>query len=126
MTATQPRVDDWRVVRTGGLRIRVRVQGEGEPLLLLNGLTRRLESWEPFVAALGSGRRVVSFDSPGVGESSTPLLPLSISGLARVAVSVLDEVGLDVADVLGFSHGGAVAQQLAFQAADASSDQDTA
>ena len=118
MTAAQPRVDQWRVVRTGGLQVRVRVQGEGEPLLLLNGLTRRLESWEPFVAALGSGRQVVTFDSPGVGESPTPLLPLSISRLARVAVSVLDEVGLDVVDVLGFSHGGAVAQQLAFQSPD--------
>lgn len=115
MKAPAPRVAE-SVVRTGGLGVRVRVQGEGEPLLLLNGLTRRLESWEPFVAALGPGRQVVSFDSPGVGESSTPLLPLSISRLAQIGVCVLDELGLGAADVLGFSHGGAVAQQLAFQA----------
>ena len=42
-----------------------------------------------------------------------PYLPLTILQLADVAVSVLDEVGVERADVLGFSHGGAVAQQIA-------------
>ena len=115
MTLIQPRADDCQIVGVDGLRVRMRVQGEGKPLLLLNGLTRPLESWEPFTAALG-GRRIVTFDSPGVGESPTPILPLSISRLARIAASVLDQAGMDAADVLGFSHGGAVAQQLVFQA----------
>ncbi len=90
----------------------MRVDGDGEPLLLLNGLTRPLESWGPFARAL-SGRTVVSFDAPGSGRSRTPVLPLSVPALARVAASVLDAAGLDRADVLGFSYGGAVAQQLA-------------
>lgn len=107
--------------RIRGLEVRVLVDGvdgvDGvrDPLLLLNGLTRPLESWGPFTQEL-SGRTIVSFDAPGVGGSSTPNLPLSIPMLADIAVSVLDEAGLDSADVLGFSHGGAVAQQLAFQA----------
>lgn len=88
------------------------MEGKGDPLLLLNGLTRPLESWGPFTQAL-SGRTVVTFDAPGVGGSPTPILPLSISMLAGLAASVLDEAGLDSADVLGFSYGGAVAQQLA-------------
>jgi pimeloyl-ACP methyl ester carboxylesterase len=105
------------VVHVRGLRfrIRIRVEGEGDPLLLLNGLTRPLESWGPFTQEL-SGRTIVSFDAPGVGGSPTPILPLSISMLARIAAAVLDEAGLDRADVLGFSHGGAVAQQLAVHA----------
>ena len=82
--------------------------------MLLNGLTRSLESWDPFVLALGD-RTLVSFDAPGVGQSPPPILPLSIAQLAELAVSILDEVGLDQVDVLGFSHGGAVAQQFAFQ-----------
>ncbi len=90
----------------------MRVQGTGDPLLLINGATRPLQSWEPFVAAL-SGRTVVSFDIPGVGGSPTSLLPLSIPALAGLAVEVLDAAGLQDADVLGFSHGGAVAQHLA-------------
>lgn len=90
----------------------MRVQGEGDPLLLINGMTRPLQSWDPFTREL-HGRTVVTFDAPGVGGSPTPLLPVSIPGLAALAVAVLDAAGLDDADVLGFSHGGAVAQQLA-------------
>ncbi len=112
MSKPGPRPPDTRVASVRGLRIRVRVEGEGDPLLLLNGLTRPLESWGPFVKAL-TGRRIVSFDAPGVGGSPRPVLPLSISTLAAIAASALDETGLDAADVLGFSHGGAVAQQLA-------------
>ena len=107
--------DGSSVVRISGLDVRVHLQGHGEPLLLLNGVTRPLESWAPLAKEL-PGRTLVSFDAPGVGGSPTPILPLSIQMLARIAEGVLDAAGLDHADVLGFSHGGAVAQQLAFQA----------
>jgi len=94
------------------LQIAMRVQGEGDPLLLINGMTRPLQSWDIFTRAL-HGRTVVSFDAPGVGGSPTPRRPISIAGLARVAAAVLDAADIDQADVLGFSHGGAVAQELA-------------
>ena len=98
-----------------GLRIAMRVQGEGDPLLLINGMTRPLQSWEQLTRAL-PGRTIITFDSPGVGASPTPLLPLSMRGLAALATAVLDAAGQPAdgaVDVLGFSHGGAVAQQLA-------------
>ena len=98
-----------------GHQVRVRVRGQGEPLLLLNGTTRPLESWDAFAAAM-PGRRLVSFDVPGMGLSPTPVLPLTIPVLAKLALGVLtaaDTVG--PVDVLGFSFGGAVAQQLAVQ-----------
>jgi len=94
------------------LRIAMRVQGRGDPLLLLNGMTRPLQSWDPFTRAL-HGRTLVSFDAPGVGDSPTPVRPLSITELTTLALAVLDSAGLDEVDVLGYSHGGAVAQQLA-------------
>jgi pimeloyl-ACP methyl ester carboxylesterase len=100
-----------RVLR--GLRVRVRVQeGPGAPLLLLNGLTRPLESWGR-VAELMADRTIITYDAPGVGQSSTPLLPVTVAMLADIAASVLDQCELGTVDVLGFSHGGAVAQQLA-------------
>ena len=95
-----------------GLRIAMQVVGEGPPLLLINGMTRPMQSWEPFTREL-TGRTIITFDAPGVGGSPTAVLPLSIAGHAAVAVAVLDAAGLADADVLGFSHGGAVAQQLA-------------
>ena len=96
-----------------GRPVNMRVHGDGPPLLLLNGLTRPLESWEPFTAELGD-RTIISFDAPGVGRSRTPLQLVSITKLAAIAASVLDAAGVASADVLGFSFGGAVAQQLAF------------
>jgi pimeloyl-ACP methyl ester carboxylesterase len=112
VTTSPPRSYEGRLVKVGNRTLRIRVEGSGPALLLLNGLTRPLESWEPFVAAL-SERTIVTFDAPGIGESPEPILPLSIEMLATVAASVLDEVGLDRVDVLGISHGGAVAQQFA-------------
>lgn len=100
------------VIVVGGLSLRVRVQGEGAPVLLLNGLGQPLESWDPFVAAL-SGRRVIRFDAPGAGESVMPLLPPSMTSLASIAAAVLDEMGETNVDVVGFSLGGAIAQQFA-------------
>jgi poly(3-hydroxyoctanoate) depolymerase len=59
-------------------------------------------------------RRIITFDAPGTGHSSAPTYPISIARLAQVAVSVLDNRGVPWADVVGFSYGGAVAQQLAY------------
>jgi poly(3-hydroxyoctanoate) depolymerase len=115
MSTSRRTVVDERVLHDHGLTVRMRVVGSGEnPLLLLNGLTRPLESWETVAEAL-VGRTLISLDAPGVGDSPTPILPLSIPALATIAASVLDEAGVGRADVLGFSHGGAVAQQLAAQ-----------
>ncbi|MGI8450506.1 MAG: alpha/beta fold hydrolase, partial [Streptosporangiaceae bacterium] len=86
----------------------------GSPLLLLMGLGGNADMWDPLVAALPD-RHIIAFDAPGTGRSSTPCLPVTISDLADLARGVLDYVGVSHADVLGYSYGGAVAQQLAVQ-----------
>ncbi|TPG32847.1 alpha/beta fold hydrolase [Mycolicibacterium hodleri] len=95
-----------------GLQIALRTRGSGDPVLLLNGLARPMESWDHFADTLGD-RTVITFDGPGVGLSGTPVLPHSMPMLADVAARVLDAVGVEKADVVGYSHGGAVAQQFA-------------
>ena len=115
MSTTRSIVVDSHLPCLSGLRIAVSVQGKGDPLLLVNGLSRPLQSWDQFTAEL-AGRTVISFDAPGVGSSPTPLRPLSIAELAIVTVAVLDAAGVAEADILGYSHGGAVAQQLAHHA----------
>ena len=100
-------------IEVDGLRLRVRITGSGPPLLLINGLSSRIESWNPLIDSM-CDRSVIAYDAPGVGASTTPRLPLSMSQLAEIAVGVLDSCDVDTADVLGYSHGGAVAQQFAF------------
>ena len=102
-------------VRVGGLRLRVARQGSGAPLLLINGIGAPLEMWRPLARRL-PGRELVMFDLPGSGRSQTPALPLRMAGLARVVTDLLDELGLRTVDVLGYSLGGLVAQELARRA----------
>jgi pimeloyl-ACP methyl ester carboxylesterase len=95
-----------------GLRIAARATGSGDPVLLLNGMSRPMASWAFFADAL-QDRTVIAFDAPGVGASETPVVPYSMPMLADIAARVLDAVGIAKADVVGYSHGGAVAQQFA-------------
>lgn len=106
-----------QTVRLDGLRVYVRDVGHGPPVLLINGLAADTGMWAPLEAAL-PGFRLISFDAPGAGRSPAPLVPTSIARVARLATRVLDTVGVDRADVIGYSMGGIVAQQLAADAPD--------
>jgi poly(3-hydroxyalkanoate) depolymerase len=102
-------------VRAAGLRLRVARLGAGRPLLLVTGIGANLDMWEPF-RRLVSGRELVAFDLPGSGGSQRPRRPLRMGSLAAVVVALLDELGLDEVDVLGYSFGGGLAQELARRA----------
>jgi pimeloyl-ACP methyl ester carboxylesterase len=86
--------------------------GPGRPLLLVNGLGGNLEMWEPFRRKL-TDRPTIAYDAPGTGGSSTPLRPRSIRQLADLARHLLDHFRVGEVDVLGYSFGGTVAQELA-------------
>lgn len=101
------------VVSTNGVDVFVRERGDGHPLLMINGLGANLEMWGASEERLSAFARTIVFDLPGTGRSTTPLWPQSIPESAKVVSAVLDELGYDRVDVLGFSLGGLVAQQLA-------------
>lgn len=105
-----------RSVRHGGVRLHVRVVGEGPPVLLINGLGAHTAMWAPLERVLTAKFRVIEFDAPGTGQSSTPPYPVSVPALAWLAARVLNDAGVTSADVLGYSLGGIVAQQLAVAA----------
>ncbi len=104
-------------VRVDGLELRVAVEGAGPPLLLINGIGANIEMWAPFVAALHD-RQVITFDAPGTGHSTRTRQPVRMRRLSRVVTGLLDELGYERVDVLGYSFGGALAQQLAHQSPD--------
>jgi pimeloyl-ACP methyl ester carboxylesterase len=105
---------DASFVKVGGLRIRVAHTnvGNGRPLLLINGIGAPIEMWEPFVAELDE-RELIRLDLPGCGMSSPPRRPLRMRELAELTTQVMGALGVERADVLGYSFGGAVAQELA-------------
>jgi pimeloyl-ACP methyl ester carboxylesterase len=87
--------------------------GQGLPLLCLQHFTGTLDDWDPAVTgSLARDREVILFESAGLGRS-TGTVPETIGGMAAHALAFLDGLGLKVCDVLGFSLGGMVAQQMA-------------
>lgn len=89
--------------------------GPGLPLLCLQHFTGTLDNWDPAVTdALALGREVILFESAGLGRS-TGEVPASISGMAAHAIAFMDTLGLERVDLLGFSLGGMVAQQIALE-----------
>jgi pimeloyl-ACP methyl ester carboxylesterase len=97
-----------------GIDYAYRDLGAGDmPLVLLQHFRGNLDNWDPaLIDALAAGRRVVTFDNVGVG-GSTGRTPSTIAQMARDAVTFLDALEIERADVLGFSIGSFVAQEIA-------------
>ena len=104
-------------VRAAGYDLWTTRSGSGPPLLLINGLGANLSMWEPFCAQL-DGHEVIRFDMPGAGRSSPALWPMRMRRIAEVIVELLDVLQVPRTDVLGYSLGGMVAQELARRAPD--------
>ena len=86
--------------------------GSKRPLLLLQHFTGTLDNWDPAVTdPLAQQGEVILFESAGIGRS-TGKVPETVAGMAKHTLAFLDGLGLDTCDVLGFSLGGMVAQQM--------------
>jgi pimeloyl-ACP methyl ester carboxylesterase len=85
----------------------------GLPLVLLQHFRGNLDSWDPaLIDTLASTRRVVTFDNTGVG-GSTGSTPDTIEQMARDAIAFIAAMQFGQVDLLGFSIGSFVAQQIA-------------
>ena len=88
--------------------------GDGEPLLLIQGMTGTHRSWgRPFLSPLEQHFDCISFDHRGIGYSSHVHEPFTIAELAGDAIGLLDALEIGRAHVLGISMGGMVAQDIA-------------
>ena len=83
------------------------------PLVLFQHFRGNLDNWDPaLIDALASARRVITFDNAGVG-GSTGTTPDTVEQMARDAIAFIAAMGIGQADLLGFSIGSFVAQQVA-------------
>lgn len=81
-------------------------------VVLINSLGSTLEMWEPQVAPLAVGHRVVRFDLRGHGRSPVPPGPYTLADLGADVVALLDRLGIERASICGLSLGGMVAMWL--------------
>jgi 3-oxoadipate enol-lactonase len=86
--------------------------GDGEAILLVNGLSSPSDTWFRLVRHLRTQYRVLTFDNRGVGRSGVPSGPYAVELMAADAAAVLDAAGIQTAHVLGLSMGGLIAQEL--------------
>jgi pimeloyl-ACP methyl ester carboxylesterase len=85
---------------------------EVPPLVLLQHFRGNLDNWDPaLIDALAATRRVITFDNTGVGGSAGTT-PGTIEQMARDALAFLAAMEFSQVDMLGFSIGSFVAQQI--------------
>jgi pimeloyl-ACP methyl ester carboxylesterase len=106
-----------RSVEVGGETLVYRRFGNAEskapPLLFLQHFRGNLDTWDPaLVDRIAREREVILLDNRGVG-ASTGAVPDNVDDMARDVLRFVDALGLTEIDVLGFSLGGYVAQELA-------------
>jgi pimeloyl-ACP methyl ester carboxylesterase len=104
---------NWLETSYGRLAWRADGPENGLPLVLFQRFRGTTDDWDPaFIAPLSANRRVIRFDSAGIGRSEGAV-PDSIAGIAAVAAEVIQKLGFKQVDVLGWSLGGIIGQQFA-------------
>ena len=98
--------------KNGGIYAYRDTGGDGRPLLLLQHFRGNLDNWDPaLIDSLSADRRVITFNNEGVA-SSTGVTPRTMSEMARGALTFIDVLGLDDIDILGYSIGSFIAQEI--------------
>ncbi|WP_129842248.1 alpha/beta fold hydrolase [Streptomyces sp. RFCAC02] len=102
-----------RATASDGCRIAYRTEGEGPPLVLLAGQANSHHWWDSVRRDFHTARSTIVLDYRGTGDSDKPRDPYSTEGFADDVIAVLDDLGVERADVYGTSMGGRVAQWVA-------------
>ena len=107
--------DQSGIVPVNGINMYYETHGEGEPLLLIEGLGYSSWMWYKQIPELSKEYRVIVYDNRGVGRSAKPDSEYTIELMADDAASLLTALGVESAHVLGVSMGGYIAQELALR-----------
>jgi pimeloyl-ACP methyl ester carboxylesterase len=118
MTAYTHQSAPTQFVEAGGIRFAYRRFGKagGAPLVFNQHFIGTMDYWDPAVTdGLGKEREVILFDNAGVSSSSGEV-PTTFEEMGADAIAFIKALGLTKVDVLGFSIGGFVAQEITLQA----------
>jgi 3-oxoadipate enol-lactonase len=99
----------------GGHRLYYEIHGQGETLLCIAGLGLDVSSWRAQIPVWSAQYRMVVFDNRDAGRSAYASEPYEVRDLAADTIALADELELERFHLLGFSMGGAVAQDVALE-----------
>lgn len=101
-------------VPVNGLEMYYEIHGEGQPLVLLHGAFSGIgTSFGKILPGLAETRQVVAFELQGHGRTADIDRPLSIEGMMDDVAAALRQLGIEQADILGYSTGGSIALHFA-------------
>jgi 3-oxoadipate enol-lactonase len=100
---------------TGSAIPTYKVEGQGQPLVLIMGLGGTKEAWVFQARAFRQYYRVIKFDNRGVDRSEKKQRPFTIEVMVNDTLALLDHLAIDRAHILGYSLGGMVAQDIAIR-----------
>ena len=101
------------IVKSNGININYNECGNGEPLLLIMGLSAPGAAWEKHVDEYKKHFRCIILDNRGAGATDKPAGDYTTELMASDAVNVMDSLGIKRFHINGISMGGAIAQQIA-------------
>jgi pimeloyl-ACP methyl ester carboxylesterase len=102
-------------VHVGDIDIAYKIFGKGDPILLINGYSHSMDNWDPtLLERLASNHTVIIFNNRGIGNTTSGENRFfSIAQFANDTAGLLDVLEIKQADILGYSMGGFIAQELA-------------
>jgi pimeloyl-ACP methyl ester carboxylesterase len=102
--------------RVNGVNTAYRVQGDGPPLVLVMGYRLSSAAWPAtFIESLARRFTVITLDNRGTGLSDKPVHGYALENMARDICGLLDELDIPHTHLLGYSMGGAIAQEFVRQ-----------
>lgn len=105
---------DVKYAQVGDVKLAYYIRGEGKPLVMINGFVSTMSLWDPLlIEELSKNRQLILFDNRGVGLSTdTAENNTTIPQMADDAAGLIKSLGLEKPDVLGWSMGARITQQL--------------
>ena len=102
-------------IRVDDINMYYEVHGEGEPVVLIAGLSMDITAVELIAGSLSEKYRVLAFDNRGAGRTDKPDIPYTIEMMADDTAGLLKALNITQAHIIGLSMGGRIAMALALQ-----------
>jgi len=100
-------------VHVGDIDVAYKMFGKGDPILLFNGASDGMDAWDrSFLTGISSNHTVIEFDQRGIANTTAGSKPYTYQQLANDTAGLLDALKIPKADVMGYSLGSYLAQQL--------------
>lgn len=103
------------IKKINGINIYYELQGKGDPIIFLSGFSTNRETWRNYSDSFSSSNQTLILDNRGAGQTDAPPPPYSIETMADDTATLMDELGIKQAHMVGSSMGTAIIQTLALR-----------